>query len=172
MNKRIKKKHRKQENKKLCERYPFLIPYHRWYGKCMWESKDNWYYCSPYSYTELDAMPKGWRKAFGVQMCEEIREELIKNDSLYDYRITQIKEKYGELRWYDWGTKKGSKVWDIIDKYTELSRHICLHCGRPAEIIDNCGWLEPVCEGCQSVQNNNMKQYKMKIERRKKEKNE
>lgn len=157
MNKRIKKKQVKMANKKLCKRYPFLIPYHRWYGKCMWGNKNAWYYLPKYSYTELDAMPDGWRRAFGIQMCEELRKELIKFNYLDKYRITQIKEKYGELRWYDWGIPKNSKIWDIIDKYTELSRHICLHCGRPAEIINNCGWLEPVCDKCQEKINRRLK---------------
>lgn len=47
------------------------------------------------SYTELDAMPDGWRKVFGIQMCKEIKQELKKYNYLYKYRITQIKEKFG-----------------------------------------------------------------------------
>lgn len=53
-----------------------------------------------YSYTMLDDMPDGWRKAFGEELCEAIREELIKVGLLDQYRIIQIKEKYGELVWY------------------------------------------------------------------------
>lgn len=147
MNKRIKKKKKKQYNKKLCERYPFLIPYHRWFGNCMWENRKSRFYVSPYSYTELDAMPTGWRRAFGIQMCEEIREELIKFNYLYEYRILQIKEKYGELRWYDGGVPIDSKIYDIIDKYTKKSRHTCIQCGRPATKIAR-GWISPYCDKC------------------------
>lgn len=153
MNKRIKKKKQRQENKKLCERYPFLIPRNRWTDQILWESETSWYYTHPYSFTELDSMPNGWRRAFGEKMCEELREELIKYNFLNNYRITQIKEKWGELRWYDGGIPRNSKIWDIINKYTELSTHTCIHCGRPAEIINNMGWYEPICDKCLEKQN-------------------
>ena len=58
----------KESNQKLIERFPFLMPRNRWTGEVP-EDYD-------YSYTELDSMPDGWRKAFGEQMCEDIREEL------------------------------------------------------------------------------------------------
>ncbi len=150
MNKRIKKKQIKMKNKKLCKRYPFLIPRNRWTGKICWDKRKNkmgWWYTAPYSFTELDSMPEGWRKIFGEQMCEEIREELIKVNYLDKYRISQIKEKYGQLRWYDWGATE--EIYNIIHKYEEISEHICIHCGRPAEIINYYGWLEPLCEKCQ-----------------------
>ena len=94
-------------------------------------------------------MDEGWRKAFGLQMCEDIRKELIKHNFLHKYRIAEIKEKYGELRWYDFGVPKmGTKIWDIIDYYTELSRHTCYVCGAPAEVTDDGGWLITMCPDC------------------------
>ena len=42
------------------------------------------------------------------------REELIKFNYLYEYRILQIKEKYGELRWYDGGVPIESKIYDTM----------------------------------------------------------
>ena len=53
----------KESNQKLIERFPFLIPRNRWTGKIP-EDYD-------YSYTELDSMPDGWRKAFGSK-CVKI----------------------------------------------------------------------------------------------------
>ena len=132
-----------KENKKLVERYPFLLPRNRWTGKVS-EDYD-------YHYTELDAMPDGWRKAFGVQMCEDIREELIKADYLDKYRITDIKEKYGSLRWYDFGgTEKMMR--EIIPKYTRLSKYTCIHCGKPATKI-SLGWISPWCDDCAAAIN-------------------
>ena len=146
MNKRIKKKRIKMENKRLCKRYPFLRPRNRFDDIIMWEHpKWNWHYCKPYEWTELDAMPEGWRKAFGKQMCEEIREALIEDNYLYKYRIAQIKEKYGSLRWYDCGSSK--KVQDIINKYENLSIRTCICCGRPATKI-SLGWISPWCDNC------------------------
>lgn len=60
----------------------------------VWENIINRICFIPLS-TELDAMPDGWRKAFGIQMCKEIKQELKKYNYLYKYRITQIKEKFG-----------------------------------------------------------------------------
>ena len=146
MNKRIKKKQIKMENKRLCKRYPFLRPRNRFDDIIMWEHpKWDWRYQRPYEWTELDIMPDGWRKAFGKQMCEEIRNVLIENNYLYKYRIVQIKEKYGSLRWYDWGGPQ--KVQDIIDKYEHISARTCIRCGRPATKIST-GWICPFCDKC------------------------
>ncbi len=128
----------KEQNKKLIERYPFLTPRNRWTGKIP-EDYD-------YSYTELDAMPDGWRIAFGEQMCEEIREELLKAGCLEKYRITQIKEKYGSLRWYDFGCTD-KMIQQIIPKYEKLSAYTCICCGKPATQIA-LGWISPFCDDC------------------------
>ena len=150
MNKRIKKKQIKMENKRLCKRYPFLRPRNRFDDIIMWEHpKWDWRYSKPYAWTELDDMPDGWRKAFGRQMCEEIRRVLVKANYLYDYRIVQIKSKWAELRWYDNGAPSSiyHELQDVIDKYTELSRKTCICCGRPATKL-SCGWIDPFCTEC------------------------
>ena len=99
------------------------------------------------SYTELDAMESGWRKAFGIQMCKEIKKELKKHKFLYKYRIVQIKEKFGYLHWYDSGTPKDSKIYDIIRKYEQISAKTCGVCGKPATKISK-GWIYPYCDDC------------------------
>lgn len=96
----------KEFNKALLEKYPWLTPTNRWTGKkitdCMngkqkgfWLNDSDKYPEYDYTYTELDDMPDGWRIAFGDQMCEEIHQELVKFNFLNEYRIVQIKEKYG-----------------------------------------------------------------------------
>lgn len=99
------------------------------------------------SYTELDAMEPGWRKAFGIQMCKELKQELKKHKFLYKYRIFQIKEKWGYLHWYDSGTPKDSKIYDIIHKYEQISAKTCGVCGKPATKISK-GWIYPYCDNC------------------------
>lgn len=97
-------------------------------------------------HTELDDMPEGWRKAFGLQMCEEIKQELLKTKGhIYDYRIDQIKEKYGGLRWYDHNTTKA--IQDIISKYEAISFRTCISCGKPATKMSK-GWISPYCDDC------------------------
>jgi len=133
-------KEKQQKNRELVERYPFLLPRHGFD-----DEPDEDY---DYSYTELDLMPNGWREAFGEMLCEELREELVKFDFLEEYRILEIKEKYGGLRWYDYGTPRGSKIHDIIGKYEVLSQNICINCGKPD--VPMCGdyWISPFCEEC------------------------
>lgn len=138
MNKRIKKKQIKMRYKRICKRYPFLII-------------RNWKTDEPieYPYTYLDDMPSGWRRAFGKQMCEEIRKVLIKGGYLYDYRVAQVKSKWAELRWYDEGAPSSiyHELQDVINKYTELSRKTCICCGRPATKLSR-GWIDPFCTEC------------------------
>ena len=138
MNKRIKKKQANLKNKKLCKRYPFLAIRD-------WKTDK----LIGYEFTYLDDMPNGWRKAFGIQMCEEIREVLIKGNYLNNYRIAQIKEKFGALRWYDEGAPDSiyREIQDIIYKYEEISECTCIWCGRPATKI-SLGWISPWCDNC------------------------
>lgn len=128
----------KEYNKQLCKKYPFLLPRNRWTG-LVHPDYD-------YSYTELDAMPDGWRKAFGEQICEEIKQELEENNLLDQYRISQIKEKYGRLCWYDFGCTE-KMLHEIIPKYEELSKHTCICCGKPATKM-TLGWISPYCDDC------------------------
>lgn len=146
----------KEENKALCEKYPFLIPRNRFSGMRITEAQDGGYWPGTpeevpeydYEYTELDEMPDGWRIAFGEQMCEEIKQELLRAGGeklLNEYMIVQIKEKYGGLRFYDNGfTKEG---FDIIAKYERLSERTCICCGKPATKISK-GWVSPFCDDC------------------------
>ena len=145
----------KEENKALCERYPFLIPWNRFSGKRITEAQDGGYWPGnptqipeyDYEYTELDDMPDGWRDAFGKQMCEEIRDALIEDGDLDRYRVVQCKEKYGMLRWYDNGIRVGSRVHDIIRKYEGMSMRTCIVCGKPATRVTT-GWISPFCDEC------------------------
>lgn len=159
-------------NKKLCERYPFLIPRDVFTGLV---SED-----FDYSFSLLDLLPEGWRLAFGVQMVEEIREALlaaqkrnpsggypeseytIKYDStevlpyLQGYQPTQIKSKYGSLCWYDNGAP--AEVYEIIDKYETLSSMTCEFCGAPAEYLSK-GWIDPYCKSCALKNINNPREF-------------
>lgn len=103
------------------------------------------FHCYP-SYTELDALDKGWRIRFGEEMCKEIRKALWKEGGLkaiFGFRIEQIKEKYGSLRFYCHPCYMS--VMRIIDQYESLSERTCIVCGKPAEWISR-GWVSPYCD--------------------------
>ena len=146
-------------NRELIEKYPWLTPTNRWSGKkitdCAGSNGEEGYWPDDptkhpeynYEFTELDDMPKGWRRAFGEEMCEELNQELLtwNEEDRKEFHITQIKEKYGELRFYvNYGSKA---LYDIIDKYTTLSRGICINCGKTARWISR-GWISPYCDDC------------------------
>ena len=118
-----------QYNKELCKKYPFLT------------------YREDYSWTWMDEMPDGWRVAFGIEMCEELKDELIRTNFMNEYQILQIKEKYGSLRWYTGGVPCDSKLHEIVDKYEKMSEKICIVCGKPATCYTT-GWISPFCKNC------------------------
>lgn len=120
----------KEQNKILIEKYPWLCPYV--------EDFD-------YSCTLLDAMPDGWNYTFGEQMCEEILEALkLDNIPVEQYKVLQVKEKYGSLRWYDNG---GKHVDEVLRKYENISEQICCRCGKPATHYST-GWILYWCKDC------------------------
>lgn len=125
----------------LCYKYPWLTPRNRWTDEEI-EGFD-------FSYTELDSMPEGWKKAFGEQMCEEIQKLLEEANWVYEYRILQIKEKFGCLRWYDNGVPESiqERFDAIIRKYEDLSKKTCIECGAPATKIST-DWISPWCDKC------------------------
>ena len=132
------------KNKALVDEFPFLLPRNRWTGKV----PDDY----DYSYTELDAMPEGWRTAFGLQMCKELKEILVGAGALETYRIMDIKEKYGSVHWYDNGYPASADKQYIAwqSKYVELSLNTCIICGKKATKM-SVGYISPFCDQCASV---------------------
>lgn len=130
-------------NKELIKEYPFLEM------RNVFTDKPT----NNFMFTWLDDMPEGWRIAFGKEICDELKQALIdydnKNgtDMLHKYRIHQIKEKYGSLRWYDNGVTPEMSV--IISKYEMMSEKICIICGEKA-VYSTKGWISPYCEICSS----------------------
>lgn len=97
------------------------------------------------SYTEWDDMPEGWNKAFGKQYLKELKTQLKKDKMLYKWRILQLKEKYGTLRLYcNYGSRE---LYQIIQKYEDLSWNTCIKCGKPATLISD-GYICPYCDEC------------------------
>ena len=129
----------KQKNKELCERFPILLPHNRFTGKI----PDDY----DYAYTELDAMPEGWLKAFGLDMIKEIQEYLntLPEHARDSIAIVDIKEKFGYLHVYLTGYNKALR--EIISKYEQKSKFICIKCGKPATKIST-GWICPWCDDC------------------------
>lgn len=73
------------DNQELIKKYPWLQIRNVWTDKKI----DN-------EFTWLDDLPEGWRKAFGLQIVEDLDQILRKANYQNKYKITQIKEKW---RW-------------------------------------------------------------------------
>lgn len=117
----------------LAKRYPWIIT-----------TKDLKWYEGKYRYTIMDDIPTGWRKAFGLQLIADI-DMYLKENNIIDYVVYQVKEKWGELRWYD---NCSSEMYrDVIHKYEVKSRDLCIHCGKVATRFTK-GWITPVCDKC------------------------
>lgn len=135
-----KKERREQKrirlaNKKLIKKYSWLRPRSVWTGKLLDDYN--------YGYTEYDCVGKGWQKAFGLMMLDEIDRELRIHNYRDKYIIYQVKEKFGTLRWYDNGGANET-TW----KYENISEHVCYFCGRPDTHVTDMGWVLPVCPKC------------------------
>lgn len=136
MNRYLKaKKRAKIANKKLLKSYPWLWPTD-WGGRPFSKKK------LKYQFTFYDDIPKGWRKAFGKQFLEDIKKALG-IDTMY---IEQVKEKYGQLRFYYSGGNK--RVDEVVRAYEVISENVCIRCGKLDVPMVNTGWVSPYCNKC------------------------
>jgi hypothetical protein len=77
-------------------------------------------------------------------LCEKI-EKCLKRISLEDFRVVQVKEKYGTLRFYiNYGT---DEIYTLIDKAERKSGKICEICGKFGK-LNNLGWYKTRCKSC------------------------
>ena len=118
----------------FCLKYPF------WKARNVWTGKS----CG-YSFTEYDAIPEGWRKAFGKQLSKELKKVLKETHYLKKFRFSEIKEKWGELCLYCFDAPE--EVFEVLDKYERMSKHYCIHCGKPSEFVTK-GWILYICKDC------------------------
>ena len=104
----------RDRNRELIEEYPWLnIGYEQ--------------------LTLLDALPRGWSGLI-LDMCKEIKGELVKYDLVSKYQVVEAKEKWYELRWYDGladFSPMPSAITDIVCKYEMRSKEVCMMCGAP-----------------------------------------
>lgn len=131
-------------NKQLCDLYPFL-------RLRLADGKLFPKYCR-YDSTYLDWMPYGWRVSFGLAACEQLRNILLESNYLEDYRVFDIKEKYGTLRWYDQGVPQScyDATQKVIDETEDRSFDVCPICGKKA-VVQTKGWIGQYCKDCVPV---------------------
>lgn len=120
----------------LFKIYPFLNP--------LQNLKTKGFHLCFYTYSLLDCMPEGWNKAFGLQMAKEIK-HWLKEHNITDYQVTDVKEKWGRLHWYDNGPTQ--LYGDVVVKYEIMSSELCVRCGKKVSYVSK-GYMLPFCEDC------------------------
>ena len=72
--------------------------------------------------------------------------EIVKKEGLDDFRIVQVKEKFGGLRVYtNYGT---DEIYDIINEMEEEACRTCELCGSPEGKLREEMWLAVRCDKC------------------------
>lgn len=125
-----------ERNRDLIKRYPWLCLYLDDNGET---PNDNG--------TLLDMLPSGWRDLI-LDLCAELRVLLDKYDLVDKYRVTEAKEKWFMLRWYDYltdGSEMPQDVVDLVMRYEEQSQYVCMLCGGEK------GSTEPCCTSCMAI---------------------
>lgn len=81
------------------------------------------------------------------ELCERLYpliKKIIPEDDGYSCRVSQVKEKYGSLRFYmDSST---NEMDDLIEEYEDRSTRVCETCGKPGQIDNSTGWVSTTCE--------------------------
>lgn len=136
-----------EHNRQLLSSYPWLSEHLVWEDDGTFTIGEN----ETFEHTWLDCMPDGWRLSFGLDLCYDLKQELKKFNYNNRYYISDIKEKYGVLRWYDGGYPEESEVEAIIDRYVRLSEQVCMDCGNPVEWkLDDPIWIYYYCDDCKN----------------------
>lgn len=61
----------------------------------------------------------------------------------WNKEVCQVKEKFAGLRFYINGAS--DEIHDIIEKYENISYHICEECGEDGKVRDG-GWIRTLCD--------------------------
>lgn len=126
---------RDELEQKLMEDFPFMEAKSFFDGERLG-------YCVPCEFSD------GWFDII-YNLCKEINELYkSKGRNINDLNIEQVKEKYGELRFYVGNYIDG--VMEIIDKYEALSCKTCEVCGKEGKLTGK-RWVRTLCDECCKV---------------------
>lgn len=88
-------------------------------------------------------LPEGWYKLLDA-LCSAI-ESSMTAEQLRDFRVTQVKEKFGGLRFYYSGGNEMTE--ELIESAEIRSESICMECGDAGERRSG-GWVITMCNFC------------------------
>ena len=140
--------------KQLIKKYPYLQPRNVWTDEICTVAKgeDAWY-------NGQHSLPTGWERLF-LLYVKNLKPILERLDLVNKYRFSQIKEKYGSMRIYDFGnTPEGH---DLNHAYERISEFVCETCGAPAKFRTN-GYITQYCRKCFKQHNKKWKESASRI---------
>lgn len=77
-------------------------------------------------------------------LLEELIEKLNILCENMNVQVTQIKEKFGGLRFYADGlTEEG---WKLVEEYERKAYHVCEKCGEDGKYRDALSWKQTLCD--------------------------
>ncbi len=80
------------------------------------------------------------------QLCRNIQSYIDNNDKDSQVVATQVKEKFGGLRFYYNGGN--DYVHGMVRLAESMSYHICEQCGSTKNVSQTKGWIYTLCEDC------------------------
>lgn len=83
---------------------------------------------------------KGWFDLI-FRLCEDIEKTNPEN-----FRVEQVKEKFGGLRFYYSGGSQ--EVHDLVNKAESDSYNICENCGTRDNVTSEGSWILTLCTNC------------------------
>ena len=78
-------------------------------------------------------------------LCRQLQWDIDRNKQP-QLEAVQVKEKYGSLRFYTFGSSDTQEA--MITLAEALSNEICETCGSTANIIQTEGWIKTLCTDC------------------------
>lgn len=81
-------------------------------------------------------------------LCENIQLYIDNNEHLNIDQVvaTQVKEKFGGLRFYYTGGDK--KIDGMVNQVENMSYNICEKCGSFDDVTQTKGWIKSLCKNC------------------------
>jgi hypothetical protein len=138
-----------ESSKYLSEKYESIIHRHEYKGQLMpfwFECGDGWFtiidkLCTNIvHYVEQQKSSLDYKKKSG-ELVEDIEYEQV------EVKISQVKEKFGGLRFYTYGGDK--YVRGMIHFAESMSFKICEYCGSQGE-LGGQGWYKTLCKKCRA----------------------
>ena len=88
---------------------------------------------------------QGW-----IPLIRELCQKLV--DSGFKGNVVEVKEKFGQLRFYTTGSMTGEQR-ELVSEYECASARVCEDCGQPGKITTVKGWPQTLCEECRRKKN-------------------